>query len=103
MNFKTAVEAAPPPVNDAYRRGLQALESRHRNLVTCENTHRLTGSIFLDSALARDPERANQPRWDYGPGYQPENGTEQAVWVEVHTATTREVTAVLNKLQWLKD
>ena len=103
MSFQTAVEDAPAPVNGAYRSGLQALEGRHRSLVTCEATRRLTGSIFLDSVLAQDPNHANQPRWDYGLGYMPENGAEQAVWVEVHTATTREATPVLDKLQWLKN
>ena len=49
------------------------------------------------------PEFANQTRWDYGLGYQPANGREQAVWVEVHSATTKEVSAVLRKLGWLRD
>lgn len=52
MTFRKAVEAAPSPVNRAYRRGKQALESRHRGLVTCADSGRLTGSIFLDAALA---------------------------------------------------
>ena len=33
----------------------------------------------------------------------PVNGLEQAVWVEVHSATTKEVSAVLRKLRWLRD
>ncbi len=103
MTFREAVEDAPPPVNGAYRRGKQALENRHRRHVTCEDPQRLTGSIDLDSALAREPGHANKPRWDYGLGYRPVNGPEQAVWVEVHSATTKEVSAVLRKLQWLRD
>ena len=63
----------------------------------------MTGSIDLDSALAKQPDHANAARWDYGLGYRPAGGREQAVWVEVHSATTREVGAVLKKLQWLKD
>ena len=31
------------------------------------------------------------------------NGPEQAVWVEVHSATTKAVSAVLRKLRWLRD
>ena len=39
MTFKEAVEAAQPPVNGAYRPGKQAMESRHRRLVTCMDSH----------------------------------------------------------------
>ena len=103
MTFKKAVqEAEPPPVKGAYRTGIQALENKHRGLVTCEDLQRLTGSIDLDSALR--PSHANDPRWDYGLGYRSAAGRrEQAVWIEVHSATTKEVPAVLKKLQWLRD
>lgn len=103
MTFKEAVEAAPSPVNSAYCQGKQALENKHRRLVTCADSRRLTGSIFLDSALAQESGYANKPRWDYGLGYKPKNGRERAIWVEVHSATTKQVSAVLNKLQWLRD
>ena len=104
MSFKKAVQAEPPPVNGAYRIGKRALENRHRELVTCKDSRRLTGSIDLDSALARQPGYANAPRWDYGLGYRPATERqEQAVWIEVHPATTGEVAAVLKKLQWLQD
>ena len=103
MTFREAVEDAPPPVDGAYRQGIQALERRHRGHVTCGDSRRLTGSIDLDKALEREPGYANAPRWDYGVGYRPRNGNEQAVWIEVHSATTKEVSAVLRKLQWLRD
>ena len=104
MSFEKAVQAEPPPVSGAYRPGKQALENRHRNLVTCEDPRRLTGSIDLNSALARQPGYANAARWDYGLGYRPPaKRQEQAVWIEVHAATTGEVAAVLRKLQWLRD
>ena len=103
MSFREAVEDASSPVNGAYREGIQALEHRHRRHVTCGDSRRLSGSIDLDKALARDPEHANASRWDYGIGYKPEKGPEQAVWIEVHSATTREVSAVLQKLRWLRD
>lgn len=104
MSFEKAVQAEPPPVNGAYRPGKQALEKRHRGLVDCKDTQRLTGSIDLDLALARQPGYVNAARWDYGLGYRPPTGKrEQAVWIEVHSATTGEVSAVLKKLQWLKD
>ena len=103
MNFKAAVEAAPAPVNHAYKPGKQALEKRHRSKVDCADTQRLTGSLDLDKALAKEPGYANQPRWDYGIGYRPKNGKERAIWIEVHSATTSEVSKVLRKLTWLRE
>lgn len=103
MSFEKAVGAASYPVNGAFRPGKQALENRHRNKITCGDSQRLTGSIDLDAALAKEAGYANEPRWDYGLGYLPTQGREQAIWVEVHTATTGEVRAVLKKLQWLLD
>ena len=102
MSFKKAVLAEPPPVNGAYRTGKQALENRYRGLVTCEDPRRLTGSIHLDSVLARQPGYANAARWDYGLGYRPAAEKREQV-VEVHSATTKEVAAVLRKLRWLQD
>ena len=101
MSFKRAVLAEPPPVNGAYRTGKQSLKNRHRGLVTCEDPRRLTGSIHLDSVLARQPDYANAARWDYGLGYRPA-AEEREQAVEVHPATTGEVAAVLGKLRWLQ-
>ena len=101
MTFEQAVEAAPHPVNGEFCEGKQALENNHRRLVTCGDTRRLTGSIDLDAALRR--QRPNDPRWDYGLGYKPTSAPEHAIWVEVHSAKTSEVSPVLRKLQWLKD
>ena len=101
MIFKEAVEAAQPPVNGVYCPGKQAMEEKHRRLVTCVDSTRLTGSIDLDTALRQN--RPGDNRWDYGLGYKPAKGSEQAVWVEVHSAKTSEVSKVLRKLQWLKD
>ena len=60
--FRDAVADAPSPVSQAYRPGKQALERRHRTLVTCSDTQRLTGSIDLDATLAQEPDYANQSR-----------------------------------------
>ncbi len=103
MTFQQAVEAASDPVSGNFRPGKQALTNQHRRLVTCADPQRLTGSIDLDAALAAERAYAGDPRWDYGLGYRPVTGREQAIWVEVHSATTGEVSAVLNKLRWLKD
>ncbi len=103
MKFKEAVREATAPVNGAYFPGKMALENRHRKLVTCKDTRRITGSIDLDRALAKEPKYANEPRWDYGLGYQPAGGREQAIWIEVHSAETSEVSAVIRKFEWLRD
>jgi hypothetical protein len=101
--FTDAVKAAPSPVAAALRSGKQALSRAHRRQVVCEDEARLTGSIDLDAALAQDPEHANANRWDYGLGYKDPGGRESAVWVEVHSAETSEVSTVIRKLRWLKD
>lgn len=103
MSFKDAVREAPSPVEKAYQAGKQALKKEHRKLVNCAETRRITGSIDLDSTLTKVPEYASKPRWDYGLGYKSTTGLEQAIWIEVHSATTREVSAVLRKLRWLRD
>ena len=101
--FRRAVEAAPAPVNGAWRPGLQALQPAHRGKVSCTDEDRLTGSIDLDSALRPVSRYANAPRWDYGIGYRPPSGSERAVWIEVHRAVTSEVSAVLRKRDNLRD
>ena len=103
MTFKQAVKGAPPPVDDAYRNGIQALNKGHRKYMECSDANRLTGSIDLDAALRQVPEHASASRWDYGIGYRPKREPEQAVWVEVHSANTSQVSVVLRKLQWLRD
>ncbi len=100
MTFQQAVQQAPPPVNTAYQPGLQALSRSCRAKLTYKDSQKLTGSINLDKALAGI--YPNDPRWDYGLGVADPSGCEQALWIEVHPATTREVQIVLQKLQWLK-
>ncbi len=103
MTFREAVEATSAPVKGAFRKGIQALDDRDRKRVDCTDPNRLTGSINLDKALEREPKHANASRWDYGLGYSPKNGPEKVVWVEVHSANTDEVSAVIKKLDWLRD
>lgn len=103
LTFKDAVAAAPTPVALALREGKQALSKPHRAQVRCRDEARWTGSLELDEALKNDPAHASANRWDYGLGHQDPNGREGAVWVEVHSAETGEVSCVLKKLRWLKD
>ena len=99
MSFRRAVAAAPAPVSAAFRLGKQALKGTHGAQVDCVDPRRFTGSIDLDAALAGVVPGA--PRWDYGIGYREGNGQESAIWIEVHPATTGEVSAVLQKHRWL--
>jgi hypothetical protein len=101
--FANAVAAAPQPVAAALRKGKQALSKAHRAQVLCKDEARWTGSIELDKALEKEPGHATANRWDYGLGYKDPDGLESALWVEVHSAETGEVSTVLKKLKWLKD
>ena len=40
--------------------------------------------------------------WDYGIGFRERDGREVALWIEVHPASTTEVSTVLKKLAWLQ-
>ena len=100
MTFKQAVEGTPE-IADAWKAGLQALPAVDRQRIDVRKTRSLSGSVNLDSTL-----RSNYPsesRWDYGVGYRTggRNG-ETVYWVEVHPATSGDVSVVLRKLDWLK-
>lgn len=99
MTFAAAVAAAPPEVADAYREGLLALGS-HSKRVKCQHPGSLKGSVHLDAALAA--AMPDDPRWDYGVGVRSGSG-ERAVWIEVHPASTRNVSEVIAKLKWLRE
>jgi hypothetical protein len=92
--FKIAVENTPDIAN-CYQSGLQALGKYSKKIDLAETTL-CSGSVEIDECTkAKYP---NDPRWDYALCYNSE-----VFFVEVHTANTSEVNAVLNKLQWLKD
>jgi hypothetical protein len=100
VRFKDAVERTPD-LQDAWRRGFQALLAADRRHVEAEATRRLAGSVNVDAALAED--YPNEPRWDYAVGHRPANGSGEVVyWIEIHPASSGEVSVVLNKLAWLK-
>jgi hypothetical protein len=53
----------------------------------------------MDEALAG--ACPNDPRWDYGIGHY--NGrAEEAIWVEVHSASSHHVADVIRKAEWLR-
>src|SRR5262245_13396807 len=104
MTFHNATEQCTAEVRAAFRPGKQALKGSHAHQVQVGDENRIRGSIDLDTALAGLHEHAQSPRWDYGIGYlPPSGGKEAAVWIEVHSASTGEVGAVLRKLAWLKN
>jgi hypothetical protein len=84
--------------------GMRALRG-HSGLIQISDGRRLTGSIDLDTTLARDPRHAQAARWDYGLGFvEPTTRDRCAVWVEVHTATTsRDASKLIDKVLWLKE
>jgi hypothetical protein len=96
--FRSAVEEVDA-LRDAWRPGLRALRGAHRTLLDATEAS-LTGSIDLDTALAR--QLPNDSRWDYGVGLEQSDASERVVWMEVHPAHTSNVLEVLRKLTWLK-
>lgn len=81
------------------RPGLQALGANSLR-VTMTAASRAVHSVDLDRALRQ--QYPNDPRWDYGVEWRRGRAHEIA-WLEVHPATSGEVTTVLRKLQWLKN
>ncbi|WP_055075044.1 hypothetical protein [Pseudanabaena sp. 'Roaring Creek'] len=93
-SFKNDVESTPL-LKDAYKSGLRAL-GNYSSKVSPTDTSKCQGSVDIDVAVKSI--YPNACRWDYVVGY-----GDQRYFIEVHSAKTNEVKAVLNKLQWLKD
>lgn len=93
MSFADAVRNTPE-IAECLKPGLQALGS-NSNKVKVNATRELSGSVDIDTCLAR--EYPNAPRWDYVFGYK-----DLVYYVEVHQGRTSEVENVLAKLTWLK-
>lgn len=103
MTFADAVRSIPGPIGEACQSGKQALKGEHRDQVRCSNSRRFSGSINLEAAvLAVDGQEQQGNLWDYGLGFRERDGSESAVWVEIHPASTTEVSTVLKKLAWLQ-
>ncbi|MCF8371294.1 MAG: hypothetical protein K9H64_06715 [Bacteroidales bacterium] len=95
--FKQAIEATEE-VRFCYKEGKSAILNRERNKVELSDPRKCGGSLFIDQCLIEQNLYAQDNRWDYAIDY---NG--EVFFFEVHTANTREVRTVLNKLSWLKD
>ncbi len=101
MSFKKAVRQTPHLENH-WMPGLQALRAQDRPHINPSNPHDLRGSVDVDNALR--PQQPNANRWDFAIGYRHTNrGNRDCIyWVEIHTASDKEVKVVLAKLAWLK-
>lgn len=99
MSFRQAVEATPSLGQEAFRSGLKALGA-YSARVRCEDPRKLKGSVDIDAALEAADRDGH--RWDYAVGHE-ESGQDRVYWIEVHEASGHGVTALLQKLTWLKD
>ena len=99
MTFRQALMAAPEPARSSFKPGKQGMKGEHRWRVDCANPARFSGSFDLDAAYAVAQPEAH--RWDYGLGFQEQDGMDTAIWIEVHPASTSEVETILLKYQWL--
>lgn len=91
--FQLAVEQTPE-ISSCYQAGLKAL-GKYRNKIQFPDGFAICGSVDLDACVQR--LYPNDNRWDYIVCY---NGL--VYFIEVHGAITSEVSAMLNKLKWLR-
>ena len=99
MKFKKAIESVPA-IAVGFRNGLQALESKDKKHVACDDSFTLTGSVYLDELLRDD--YPSDSRWDYGIGVGIDAVDDRIVWLEIHPASTANIPEVLKKHAWLK-
>ena len=97
--FQQAVLNTPGLSGGAYCPGLRALTNKHRARVKPGEVQ-ILGSVNIEQALHQC--YPNKPIWDYAIGVQ-KGSKPFAIWVEVHPASTSNVSEVLSKLRWLKE
>lgn len=91
--FEEAVKAIPQ-ISQSYCTGLRAM-GKDASRVCAADTKIFTGSVDIDRATKKlYPEDA---RWDFAIGY-----GAAAYFVEVHPASTSNVSEVINKANWLR-
>lgn len=96
MNFIQAIRDATKLAR-GLKKGLQALERRHRKKIQVGDWNQLKGSVNIDDCLKR--ECPADPRWDYVFGYK-----NKIYYVEVHRAKgVEDADSIKKKMQWLKD
>jgi len=95
--FRQAVTLTPE-VQNCFCTGKAAIPNRDQSKIELTNSRKCGGSLFIDQCLIDQRLYPNANRWDYAIDY---NG--EVYFVEIHTASSSEVSTVLNKLTWLKD
>ncbi|MDE6192862.1 MAG: hypothetical protein K2M83_02605 [Muribaculaceae bacterium] len=93
IRFKEAVESCPE-IKDNLQKGLSAMGANSK-AIKATDTKLIDGSVDIDNAVkALYP---NDARWDYVIGF-----ANEALFVEVHPADTKNVTEMVEKVKWLK-
>lgn len=82
-------------VQGRFKTGLGAVKGSERSKFIVPYPRNLTGSVDIDTATAARYPQVN--RWDYAVEY-----NKETFFIEVHPASTSEVSTVIAKLAWLK-
>ena len=91
--FKAAVENCGE-IKNGLKPGLSAM-GYNSKVVRVANPGLIDGSVDIDSAVK--DLRPGEPRWDYVVGY-----LDEAYFIEVHPADTKNVDEMVKKVTWLK-
>ncbi len=92
--LKNAV-ASTPDVSGHYCDGLKALRGGDKDKISVGDTTLIGGSLDIDrSTLDLYPD---SHRWDYAIEY-----NDETYFIEIHPASTSEVSTMICKLDWLK-
>jgi len=92
--FKDAVSKCDE-IRDTYKPGLIALGGNSA-VIKVKDTKKLNGSVDIDASVKKS--RPQEARWDYTLGYR-----DNAYFVEVHPADTKNVEEMIKKVIWLKN
>lgn len=82
-------------IRDALKPGLTAL-GNYSVAIRAADTKLIDGSVDIDKAVKR--KRPSEPRWDFAVGY-----SNEASFIEVHPADTKNIDEMLKKVNWLKN
>jgi hypothetical protein len=92
--FRSAVQATPH-ISNCYAVGLQAM-GNYSTMIQPIPTRLCEGSVDIDNCtIGLFP---NDSRWDYAIAFD-----SKVYFIEVHPASSSEVSTVLNKFGWLKN
>ncbi len=82
-------------IKDSLKAGLTAM-GNNSIAVKVKDTKLIDGSVDIDSAVKW--KRPTEARWDYVVGY-----ADEAYFIEVHPADTKNVDEMIKKIKWLKE